>query len=100
MKKQLKKAWKWVVYQYNSLHNSIMFYFKKKEAMRKWELTGLRHWVLPTSGHKLIVVNNRYIKEYNKLVERKKQLNIYDLERMAYFATPCGKLSERKQPKK
>jgi hypothetical protein len=68
--------------------------------MRLWKQKGKQYWILPTSGQQLIIVNNDWIKLYNQKVEKAKRLDYYSLNKMAYFATPCGKLSERKQPKK
>jgi hypothetical protein len=73
-------------YWYNSIWNYFHFKNKVREAKRLNKLTGKRYFVVPATNHSLCVVDNTYIKLYNKQKGVKK-ININDLIRMSYFAT-------------
>jgi len=94
MKKKLKAYIKKLQFTVNGWLNSIEFYFLKKKADRLHKLTGRRHWIVPKSSNKCMVVDNSYIKIYNSVVKHRK-IDIYKLEKMAYYATASGNLTRK-----
>jgi hypothetical protein len=52
-------------------------------------MTGKRYHVVPGQGKELLVIDNTYIKQYNKQIKVKAhKINVYDLILMAYYSTP------------
>jgi len=90
--KELKPV-KWLVFQFNSIWNH--FHWKKviKEANELHQKTGKRYYVIPTVN-KCIVVNNDWLKLYNKSQKKNKQptLTHKQLTEMAYYDTGRGNL--------
>lgn len=60
-----------------------------EEAEQKHRETGKRYHVLPTSGDKLVVVDNTVIDIYNKRAKHggMKKITIVDLLKMANYST-------------
>jgi hypothetical protein len=85
---------KWLKFQYNSIYNSIMFWYKKKEADRLHQLTGRRYFVIP-AGNKLAIVDNRSIAAFNRAQPKGKRITINDLLKESYYATPLQGLNRR-----
>ena len=84
----IKKVKNWLVFEYNSIHNSISFWYMKRKANKLHKLTGKRYHVVPKNKTQLMVVDNSFIKAYNLSVKSKsKQININDLLRMSYYST-------------
>jgi hypothetical protein len=90
MKKNLNY---WIKYWYNSVWNYFHFKMKVREAKKLNKLTGKRYFVVPQTNHSLTVVDNTYIKFYNRQKGVKK-ININDLIRMAYYATETRGLTQ------
>ena len=87
--KTLKKLWSKIVFEYNSIHNSVSFWYNKRKAIKLHKQTGKRYHVVPRSATTLMVVDNTYIDAYNKIAkkQRQKQITIIDLLKMSYFST-------------
>ena len=49
----MKNIKNWIVFQLNSLRNSIDFWQKKREAERMHKLTGKQYFVVPCYQNKL-----------------------------------------------
>lgn len=64
----------------------------KEEANRLHRISGKRYFVVPKSETECIVVDNVYIKAYNRQKGVRK-INIHDLIKMAYYATPARGLT-------
>lgn len=91
--KQLKTkvVWLWNSYVWNPIHLRAM----KRKANKLHQMTGKRYFVLPATQTKLMVVDNTYIKNYNKAIKKEKgykKININDLLNMAYYATSTRSL--------
>ena len=87
--KKLKKLWQKIVFEIMSIYNSIYFKHMKKKALRMHQTTGKRYYIVPKSKHRLMIVDNTFVKIYNKYSAHK--IDTYSLEKMAYYATPAGK---------
>ena len=72
------------------VYGLINFWNKRREAMRNWKGTGRRNFVIPTQEGKIVVVDNVYIKVYNKNQAKNKHISHHDLLKLAYFMTPVG----------
>ena len=80
------KVIQWIIYHYNSIHNTINLKLKSRKADRLHKLTGKRYFVVPATDTTLMVVNNDYVKHYNKHSGQKK-ITFHDLIKMAYYYT-------------
>jgi len=90
----MKQFKTWIIFEYNTIHNYISFWYAKRKANRLHKLTGKRYHVVPKTKTSLMVVDNTYINHYNKCVKAKgKQININDLLRMSYYSTPAQGLN-------
>jgi hypothetical protein len=78
--------WNWIIFEVNTIWNYIHYRYMKKKADRLHKLTGRRYFVVPKTANSLTVVDNSYIKYYNK-VNKNKQITIVDLINMSYYAT-------------
>lgn len=89
-----------IKYWYNTIHNYITFYLKKREAIIKHRTDGKQYHVVPTSDGKLIVINNDYIKFYNQInkKDKKNHIDINKLLRMAYYSTSSRGVRELPKP--
>lgn len=85
----MKKLWSKIVFEYNSIHNSVSFYFAKRKANKWHKQTGKRYHVLPKDERSLMVVDNDYITAYNRVAKKRraKQISIIDLLKMSYYST-------------
>ena len=93
IKEQLLKfkaypVWLWNSYIWNPIHFRAM----KKRANLYHEKTGKRYFVVPMTATRCTVVNNDYIKSYNKQ-KGAKRININDLIRMSYYSTSTRALA-------
>lgn len=92
--KNIKNPFKWVgramKYEVNSVLNFYYWWITKRRALRAWRYTGLQHHIVPSGKTTITIVNNRWLKWYNKQPGVKK-ININDLLNQAYFSTPQGK---------
>jgi hypothetical protein len=85
----MKKIIKNIKFEINSLINSYNFWKAKRKANKMHRLTGKRYHVVPASETKLMVVNNDFVKEYNRLVKKKgHKITIEKLLKMSYYSTP------------
>lgn len=75
-----------VIFEFNSLLNYYNFWRMKRKANKLHSVTKKRYHVLPISDTKLIVVDNSFLKYYNKQKGVKK-INIHDLLKMSYYST-------------
>lgn len=88
---------KWIHQQINYIRNRIRMWYYCTEADRRHKLTGKRYFVIP-DGKKLKVVDNDYIKLYNKAAAhlKCKKINIKDLLEASYYVTEMGTTKARK----
>jgi hypothetical protein len=87
IKEQLLKLKAYVIWLWNSyIWNPLHFRYMKSRANEYNKKTGKRYFVVPHTETRCMVVDNDYIKHYNKQKGIKK-ININDLIRMAYYAT-------------
>ncbi len=75
-----------IIFEINSLLNYYNFWKMKRKANKLHKMTKKRYHVVPLSDTKLTVVNNDYIKWYNKHKGVKK-ITIHDLIKMSYYST-------------
>lgn len=88
----LKKIKNKIVRLFNSyIWNPMHFKWMKNKANRLNKLTGKRYFVVPATDTSLMVVDNNYVKFYNKQKGVKK-IDIYDLIKMSYYATSTRSL--------
>jgi len=92
----MKKFIKWLVFEYNSIHNSVSFWMKKREANRLHYLTGKRYHVIPRDDRRLQVVDNTFINAYNSQMPKAKRITIVDLIKMSYYSTSVEGLNRKK----
>jgi len=85
----MKKLWNKIVFEYNSIHNSISFWYMKRKANKLHRLTGKRYHVVPSGKHSLMVVDNTYLDFYNRQAKkhRKPTIDIMQLLKMSYYST-------------
>lgn len=88
-----------IKYWYNTIHNYITFYLKKREAIMKHRTDGKQYHVVPTSDGKLIVINNDHIKYHNQAnkKDKKAHIDITKLLKMAYYSTSSRGVRELPQ---
>lgn len=74
------------------------FKAQKKIADELYELTGKRHYVVPTDGSKMMVINNETLKKYNQISKRRgsKQIDHLTVSKIAYYMTSPGSLTRKK----
>ena len=90
----MKKILQAIKFEYNSIINSFKFWKVKREANKKHKLTGKRYHVVPFDDKTLGVVDNSFIKAYNKTVKGKQnKITIDKLLKMSYYSTPVQGLS-------
>jgi hypothetical protein len=91
--KNLNNPMKWVgkemKYQTNSIFNFFHWWRMKRRALRAWKMTGLQHHIIPAGPDNIIIINNRWRKNYNKIAKHNK-IDITQILNMAYFSTPQG----------
>ena len=78
-----------IKYNVNSFLNFYNWWKVKRRALRAHKYTGLQHHVIPSGPTTLTIVNNRWLKWYNKNTTGKK-IDIKTLLESAYFSTPIG----------
>ena len=81
-----KKIKAFFVFEFNSLLNYYNFWRMKRKANKLHLMTKKRYHVVPMTETKLMVVDNNWIKHYNKYTTGKK-INIHDLIKMSYYST-------------
>lgn len=86
MKNLFKKLKTSIIFEFNSLLNYFNFWKMKRKANKLHQTTKKRYHVVPMSETELMVVNNDFIKWYNKHT-RGKKINIHDLIKMSYYST-------------
>ena len=77
------------------LLSKMLFNLAIRKANNRWKSTGRRHFVLMDEKANLLVVDNSFIKQYNKINKNKKIDNVKLME-MALYATPGGTYFKRK----
>jgi len=87
-KKYLKDVGKLFSYNVNGLLATFKWWNIKRKALRLAKFTGLQHHIIPI-GDKCMIVNNRWLKAYNK--QSKSKITVLKLIQHAYFSTPSGK---------
>ncbi len=78
----------WLVFQINARANTRYLNRMIKQADLLHSTNRKRYHVIPLekgAGRKLVIVDNTFIKEYNK--KAKKKINIHDLLELAYYST-------------
>lgn len=94
----MKKLFKAIKFELNSIINSFNFWKAKRKANKMHRLTGKRYHVIPQSDGKLTIVDNEFIKHYNRVVKGKsKKITIHDLLKMSYYSTPVQGITRKKQ---
>lgn len=84
----MKKIIAFIKYQYNSIYNTISFWYYKIEANRLHKLTGKRYHIIPNNKNRLTIVDNTFINQYNKNVKGKgKKITINELLKWSYYST-------------
>lgn len=84
--------YKSIIWLYNSyIWNPLHLWWMKKQADQAHKETGKRYFVVPATENRCMVVDNTYIKYYNRQKGVKK-INIHDLIKMAYYATSTRSL--------
>lgn len=83
-----------IKYEFNSLLNSFDFWRKKRKANKLHKLTGKRYWIVPGTKN-LLVVNNDFIKQYNRKCPKHKRIDHIKLNDMAYYCTGHSTHNER-----
>ena len=73
----------------------MLFNLAIRKANNRWKSTGRRHFVLMNEKANLVVVDNSFIKQYNK-INKKKKIDHVNLMEMALYATPVGTYFKRK----
>jgi len=86
---------KQIIFWYNTLWNSVHFWYLKIQANRLHKLTGKQYWIVPKTETSCMVVDNSFIKEYNRLAPKSKRIDFVNLEKMAYYCTGRGTLKAR-----
>ena len=78
------KLLKWLVFQVNARAQKRLLnkYIKRADLLHA--TNGKRYHVIPIENQ-LVIVDNTFIKEYNK--RAKKKINIADLFELAYYST-------------
>ena len=84
---------KWLIFQWQSLINSVHFWHMKRKADHLHKVTGKQYFVIPGNDKTLQVVNNDMMKEINKRLPKEKRVNHYQILKSAYYKTPTGKLT-------
>ena len=93
LKELKRRLFNRVIWAYNSyIWNPLHFRYMKHKAMQMHLKTKKRYFVVPMTETRLTVVDNNYINFYNKQKGVKK-INIFDLIKMAYYATPAKGLT-------
>lgn len=80
----------WFIFQFNTWWNTYHFWSKKREAERLHKLTGKQYFIVPKTKTSLMVVDNTFIKYYNKNAPKGKRITHPDLLKMCYYKTSCG----------
>ena len=93
----MKKLKNWIIYQYNTIYNYILYYMKRSEADRLHATTGKRYHVVPTGKRGLMVVDNTFVKLYNSGVPKAKRITINELLRMSYYSTSVNSVTRNKR---
>ncbi len=71
------------------LKNKYSFWRMKRKAIRLHELTGKRYHVIPVTETSLMVVDNTFVKAYNKTINgRNNRITFHDLINLSYYSTP------------
>ena len=83
----LKDVGKLFTYKKNSILAEFYWWNIKRKALRLARYTGLQHHIIP-AGNKCIIVNNRWLKAYNKKARAK--ITVHKLIQQAYFSTPAN----------
>ena len=97
MRKKIKILTDSIKFEYNSILNSFFFWKMKRKANKMHKLTGKRYHVVPKDNTHLMVVDNSFIKRYNKAVKGKsKKITIHDLLKMSYYSTPIEGITRNK----
>ena len=78
-----------IIFWYNSTINYFNFKIARKKADKMHKLTGRRYHVIPAPNNKLMVVDNSFVKVYNKKAKeiKTKQIDAMDLIKMSYYST-------------
>ena len=84
-----------IKFEYNSTIKRFVLWAFKRKANRMHKLTGKRYHVL-TMGKTFTVVDNSFIKFYNKEVKNKsRKIDIHDLIKMSYYSTAVQSITRK-----
>ena len=87
-----KITYRLIIREINDILNSLSYRKHRRKADKLHKKTGKRYFVIPESDTKCIVVNNDWLKYYNRKVPKSKRLTFKELCEMAYYSTGRGKL--------
>ena len=90
MKRILKTIKDWFVFNYNSVWNHFHFKNMKRKADKMHKLTGKQYFVVPKTKTSCMVVDNSFIKAYNRNMPKNKRITHIDLLRMCDYKTIKG----------
>ena len=95
MFKELKE---WFTLQYNSIWNTLHFKRKVKEANEMHKRTGKQYHVIPGPRKELLIVNNEWLKKFNKAIKKGggKPISFPQLLEMSYYSTPIDGMTRQK----
>jgi len=80
----------WFIFWSNSIWNTFHFGYMKRKAKKLHKLTGKQYFVVPKTQTSCMVVDNSFIKAYNKNVPKSKRIRHIDLLKMCYYKTSAG----------
>jgi hypothetical protein len=78
------------VFYWNSLLNYINYYYLRHQANVLHKRTGKQYFIVPENKTKMMIVNNDFMRIYNKGSQKK--ITYQELCRMAYYTTGRGVL--------
>jgi len=86
----IKDLKNWFIFQYNSIWNYFHFRYMKRKAEKMHKITGKQYFVVPKTKKSCMVVDNSFIKAYNKSVPKGKRIKHVDLLKLCYYKTSSG----------
>jgi len=87
-----------ILFEINSIRNTLRFKRARRKADKMHELTGRRYHVIAAADNKLVVVDNNFVKYYNKKTKGPK-ITIDKLIEMSYYSTSVEGITRKKMAK-
>lgn len=92
---KLMKFLSWLSFELRMKRERKRLKIAKRKAIKLHKLTGKRYHVVPNGSGGLMVVDNEFLKIYNKNVKGLgKQLTFQDLMKNSYFSTSVRGVTE------